>query len=152
MKTYILFLFASFNDLEDLEFFCFEHFPHVSSGGIKYVIVSQGNCIIIFDSDKEKDDLVNSLQETLSIEQISFYLIFEKESIFWSELPKDLNNFMFKPKPTNPEMFKIKSEKVENGEKSLDTLILDDILEKIQKEGIDSLSTDEKNFLDNFGN
>lgn len=152
MKTYILFLFASFNDLEDLEFFCFEHFPHVSSGGIKYVIVSNGNSIIIFDSDKEKDDLVKSLHETLSIEQIGFYMIFEREAIFWAELPKELNNFMFKPKETKPEMFKINTKDSKIEEKSLDTLILDDILEKIQNEGIDSLSEDEKNFLDNFGN
>jgi hypothetical protein len=72
MKTYILFIFASFNDLEDLEFFCFEHFPQLSIGSIKYVIETSGNCIIIFDSDKEKNDLIESLDETL-LKKITFF-------------------------------------------------------------------------------
>jgi hypothetical protein len=42
MKSYILFLFATFPDLEELEFFCLEHFPQISVGGLKYVIESNG--------------------------------------------------------------------------------------------------------------
>lgn len=150
MKTYILFIFASFTDLEELEFFCFEHFPQLSIGSIKYVIESSGNCIIIFDSDKEKDPLIQSLDETLSLDSIRFYMIFEKNSIFWSKLPPDLNKFIFKVQSKNPGMFKVLSDM---GKKPLEPQFsLDDILEKIQIEGITSLSPEEKKFLDDFGN
>lgn len=150
MKTYILFIFASFSDLEELEFFCFEHFPQLSIGSIKYVIESSGNCIIIFDSDKQKEPLVNSLDETLSLESIRFYMIFEKSSIFWSKLPTDLNNFIFKPQPKNLGIFKILAEMDKQPLES--QFNLDEILEKIQIDGISSLSAEEKKFLDDFGN
>ena len=150
MKTYILFLFASFNDLEDLEFFCFEHFPQVAVGSIKYVIEANGNSVILFDSDKEKDDLTTALDEILDIDDIRFYMVFEKSSIFWSKIPEDLNKFIFKPQPKNPDMFKI-STKILN-KKNDYKLNLDTILEKIKIEGIDSLTPEEKKFLDDFEN
>jgi hypothetical protein len=150
MKSYILFLFATFPDLEELEFFCLEHFPQISVGGLKYVIESNGNCIIIFDSDKEKDDLVESLNDILSLDHIRFYMIFEKSSIFWAELPKDLNNFIFKPLPTDPNTFKTsRKNKLDDEKKELN---LNDVLEKIQNQGIESLLPEEKKFLDDFEN
>lgn len=150
MKSYILFLFATFPDLEELEFFCLEHFPQISVDGLKYVIESNGNCIIIFDSDKEKDVLIESLNEILSLEHIRFYIIFEKGSIFWAELPKDLNNFIFKPVSIDANAFKTGLKKKMDKEKK--ALNLDDILEKIQNQGIDALSSEEKKYLDDFGN
>jgi hypothetical protein len=150
MKSYILFLFATFPDLEELEFFCLEHFPQISVNGLKYVIESNGNCIIIFDSDKEKDDLVESLNDILSLDHIRFYIIFEKGSIFWAELPKDLNNFIFKPISTEPNTFKTDTKKKANDEKK--ELNLNDVLEKIQNQGIESLLPEEKKFLDDFEN
>jgi hypothetical protein len=150
MKSYILFLFATFPDLEELEFFCLEHFPQISVNGLKYVIESNGNCIIIFDSDKEKDDLVESLNDILSLDHIRFYIIFEKGSIFWAELPKDLNNFIFKPISTEPNTFKTDTKKKVNDEKK--ELNLNDVLEKIQNQGIESLLPEEKKFLDDFEN
>ena len=150
MKTYILFIFTSFSDLEDLEFFCFEHFPQLAIGSLKYVIESNGNCIIIFDSDREKEDLVKALDETLSLESIRFYMVFEKKSIFWSKLPPDLGKFIFKAQPKAPEMFKVTAD-MRNSPFGQE-FNLDDILEKIQNEGISSLSEDEKKFLDDFGN
>lgn len=148
MKSYILFLFATFPDLEELEFFCLEHFPQISVSGVKYVIESNGNCVIIFDSDKEKDELVESLNEILSLDHIRFYIVFEKGSIFWAELPKDLSNFIFKPVSTDPNTFKTNPKKKLDDEKK--ELNLNDLLEKIQNQGIDSLSPDEKKFLDDF--
>jgi hypothetical protein len=150
MKNYILFIFANFSDLEDLEFFCLEHFPQVSVDGLKYVIESNGSCIIIFDSDKEKDKLIESLKETLTLEQIRFYMLFERSSIIFSELPVDLSDFIFKPISTNLDMFKTKVKKEPNIEEKV--ISLDNILEKIQNDGIDSLSPEEKKFLDDFAN
>jgi hypothetical protein len=150
MKNYILFIFANFSDLEDLEFFCLEHFPQVSVDGLKYVIESNGSCIIIFDSDKEKDELITSLKETLTLDQIRFYMLFERGSILFSELPVDLSDFIFKPISSNVDMFKTKGKKKLKDEEKI--VSLDDVLEKIQNEGIDALSPEEKKFLDNFGN
>jgi hypothetical protein len=150
MKTYVLFLFASFQDLEDLEFFCFEHFPQIAVGSIKYVIEANGNSVIFFDSDKDKDDLTSLLDEILDIEHIRFYMVFEKSSIFWSKLPEDLHKFIFKPQPKNPDMFKVSAKILnKNNDQSMS---LDNILEKIKMDGIDSLSPEEKKYLDDFGN
>jgi hypothetical protein len=150
MKNYILFIFANFSDLEDLEYFCLEHFPQVSVDGLKYVIESNGSCIIIFDSNKGKDELIESLKETLTLEQIRFYMLFERSSIIFSELPVDLSDFIFKPISTNLDMFKTKIKKEPNIEEKV--ISLDNILEKIQNDGIDSLSPEEKKFLDDFAN
>lgn len=150
MKTYVLFLFATFEDLEDLEFFCFEHFPQVAVGNIKYVIEANGNSIIFFESDKEKDDLTTSLDEILDVDYIRFYMVFEKSSIFWSKLPEDLSKFIYKPQQRDKGMFKI-STKILN-KKDDETLDLNAILDKIKNKGIDSLSPEEKKFLDDFGN
>lgn len=150
MKNYILFIFANFSDLEDLEFFCLEHFPQVSVDGLKYVIESNGSCIIIFNSDKDRDELIESLKSTLTLEQIRFYMLFERGSILWAELPDDLSDFIFKPISENVDMFKTKGKKEPKiKEKNIN---LDDVLEKIQNQGIDALSPEEKKFLDDFGN
>lgn len=146
MKTFILFIFGQFEDHEDLEFFCMEHFTQVSEKGIKYVIESLGNCIIIFDSDKDKETLVDDLKKTLSIEHIKFYFIFEKEKLFWAELPEVIHNYIFKPQETQENPLSITVRKIE---KNYD---LDVILDKIQEFGIENLTDDEKKFLDGFGN
>jgi hypothetical protein len=146
MKTYILFLFAKFTNLEEIEFFCLEHFPQIPVGSIKYVIETNGNCIIIFDSDKEKADLILSLEEILSLEYIRFYMVFEKDSLFTFKLPEDLNDFIFKPVKKTNNIFNtiIKNDNAAHN--------LDEILEKIQKYGVDSLTLEEKTFLDDFEN
>ena len=145
MKSYILFIYGAFEDHEDLEFFCMEHFTQVSEAGIKYVIESLGNCIIIFDSEKDREKLLEDLKKTLDIEHIKFYFLFEKEHLFWAEIPEALREFMFKPQEASHDAFKITIRKLD---KKYD---LDEILEKIQDLGMDSLTEDEKNFLDQFG-
>ncbi len=145
MKSYILFIYGAFEDHEDLEFFCMEHFTQVSEAGVKYVIESLGNCIIIFDTEKDKETLIQDLKKTLDLEHIRFYFIFEKEHIFWTEIPEALREFIFKPQNVAHDAFKITVRKLN---KKFD---LDEILEKIQTHGMDSLTEDEKNFLDEFG-
>jgi predicted metal-dependent TIM-barrel fold hydrolase len=145
MKSYILFIYGAFEDHEDLEFFCLEHFTQVSESGVKYVIESLGNCIIIFDSDKDKETLIEDLKKLLDLEHIRFYFIFEKENVFWAEIPEALREFIFKPQNSSHDAFKVSIRKLN---KKFD---LDDILEKIQDQGMDSLTEDEKKFLDEFG-
>ena len=61
-----------------------------------------------------------------------------------ADLPDSLNEFIFKPKDASNFKFTVKAI-----DKKFD---LDELLEKIKNQGIDSLSEDEKNFLDRFGN
>ncbi len=145
MKSYILFIYGAFEDHEDLEFFCLEHFTQVSESGVKYVIESLGNCIIIFDSDKDKETLIEDLKKLLDLEHIRFYFIFEKENVFWAEIPEALREFIFKPQNSSHDAFKVSIRKLNK------KFELDDILEKIQDQGMDSLTEDEKKFLDEFG-
>lgn len=146
MSSYILFIFGSFEDHEDLEYFCIEHFSQVSEAGLKYVIESTGNCVIIFDSDKDKKTLIQDIKTTLDIEHIKFYLMFEKDSVFYAELPEAIRDFIFKPSGKKDNVFDKISVKVVTEKYDLDT-----ILEKIQISGIDSLTEGEKKYLDEFG-
>jgi hypothetical protein len=148
MGSYILFIFGAFEDHEDLEFFCLEHFTKVSESGIKFVIESGGNCVIIFDSEKDRKELIKDVKETLAIEHIKFYLMFEKDKVFFAELPESLSNFIFKPAETSKEDETPIKIRITYLDTNYD---LDEILEKIQASGIESLTEGEKNFLDEFG-
>lgn len=148
MGSYILFIFGAFEDHEDLEFFCLEHFTKVSESGIKFVIESGGNCVIIFDSEKDRKTLTKDVKDTLAIEHIKFYLMFEKDKVFFAELPESLSNFIFKPAETDKEDETPIKIKITYLDTNYD---LDEILDKIQVSGIESLTEGEKNFLDEFG-
>ena len=148
MGSYILFIFGAFEDHEDLEFFCLEHFTKVSESCIKFVIESGGNCVIIFDSEKDKKTLTKDVKDTLAIEHIKFYLMFEKDKVFFAELPESLSNFIFKPAETNKEDETPIKIRITYLDTNYD---LDEILDKIQVSGIESLTDGEKNFLDEFG-
>ena len=144
MTSYILFVFADFEDHEDIEYFCTEHFINISEVGVKYVIENTGNCIIIFDTEKTKPELHESITELLKLDHIRFYFLFERSSILSASLPESLKDFIFKPVETDS----LKLEILRNPSTALD---LDDILDKIETYGIGSLTDEEKNFLDEFG-
>jgi len=148
MGSYILFIFGAFEDHDDLEFFCLEHFTKVSESGIKFVIESGGNCVIIFDSEKDRKDLIKDVKETLAIEHIKFYLMFEKDKVFFAELPESLSNFIFKPAEASEDDDTPIKIKITYLDTNYD---LDEILDKIQVSGIESLTEGEKKFLDEFG-
>ena len=63
-------------------------------------------------------------------------------------LPDTINDFIFKPSSSDPLMIKVEYEK--NTEVKRAPLELDDVLDKIDLYGIESLTEEEKNFLDNF--
>lgn len=145
MNTYILFIFATFDDHEDITFFCTE----ILSGSnavksLKYVIESTQNIIVIFDSELEKKELSQELYEILSMDPVKFYFIFERSSLVSAHLPEQVKDFIFKPLP---ESSTIKIDYIKNTPEELD---LDRLLEKIEEMGIDSLTDEEKKFLDNF--
>jgi hypothetical protein len=147
MKTFILFLFGMFDDHEDIEFFCSDVLSDIESiKKMRYVIENSMNIIVIFDSDSDYKTLSAELFTVLGIsENIKLYFIFERDSLVTAHLPQQVKDFIFKPADEDVIM-KIHYTK-ENNTPLMD---LDELLEKIEKMGVDSLTPEEKNFLDNF--
>ncbi len=148
MNTYILFLYGSFEDREDIEFFCSDVFPSESIISIKYIIENNQNIIVIFDSELDKATLANELYQILTPDHVKFYFLFEREMLVTAHIPQSIKDFIFKPLESED----INIMKVEFRRERMDTpsYSLDDILDKIDQMGVDSLTPEEKNFLDNF--
>lgn len=154
MKTFLLFLYGTFEDLEDIEFFCSEilgQSPVVSA--VRFVIENNKNIIVIFESEIEKRELSSELHSILNNDAVKFYFLFERESIYSANLPVQMKDFIFKPNDSHTSLrIEYPSETTSNETINFEVMDLDVILEKIEKFGVDSLSEDEKNFLDNFEN
>ncbi len=145
MKTFILFIFGMFEDHEDIEYFCNEiltESPTINS--VRYVIENSQNIIVIFDSETDYKTLSQELYTLLINDNVKFYFIFDRDSLVTAHLPQQVKDFIFKPSGTST-MIRIDYEK--NSSPSMD---LDELLDKIEQMGIDSLTPEEKNFLDNF--
>jgi signal recognition particle receptor subunit beta len=141
LRTFVLFVFGDFDDIVDIEFFCLNHIggsEYVKE--IKYVIQNLKNIIIIFDSDVEDEKLRRELFLLLKNENVMFYFIFDKDDVFLAHIPQNINEIIYKPAKVN--------DKIEAS--TMDTLDLDTLLEKIQTYGLDSLTIEEKKFLDSF--
>jgi hypothetical protein len=153
MKTYLLFLFANFEDHEDIEFFCLEVLgvsPKVSK--VRFVIEDTSKSIIvIFESESTRKELSEELHNIISMEDVKFYFLFERESIYSANLPIQMKDFMFKPSEEQSSLRLEYEKKGKNGEPD-ETMDLDNILEKIEQQGLESLTPDEKKFLDSFEN
>jgi hypothetical protein len=71
MKTYVLFIFGSFEDHEDITFFCAEILSgSIAIKSLKYVIESTHNIIVIFDSELENKELSKELFELLLLDLV----------------------------------------------------------------------------------
>jgi len=153
MKTYLLFLFANFKDHEDIEFFCLEVLgvsPKVSK--VRFVIEDTSkSIIIIFESEATRKELSEELHNIISMEDVKFYFLFERESIYSANLPIQMKDFMFKPSEEYSSI-RLEYNKKDKTEEFNESMDLDNILEKIEQQGIDSLTPDEKKFLDGFQN
>ena len=146
MKTFILFIFGMFEDHEDIEYFCTDILGESSViKSVRFVIENSQNIIVIFDSDLDYKTLANELFSVLTDENIKFYFIFDRDSLVTAHLPHEVKEFIFKPITDNM-IIKMDYSK-ENAKPLLD---LDQLLDKIEEMGIESLTPEEKNFLDNF--
>lgn len=154
MKTFLLFLYGTFEDIEDIEFFCMEILgtsPAVNS--VRFVIENNKNIIVIFDSEMEKRELSSELHSILVNDAVKFYFLFERESIYSANLPVQMKDFIFKPKEEHTSLrIEYPPNKEVKDPINFETMDLDIILEKIEQFGVESLTEDEKNFLDNFEN
>ena len=145
MNTFILFIFGMFEDHEDIEYFCNEilsESPTINS--VRYVIENSQNIIVIFDSETDYKTLSQDLYTLLMNDNVKFYFIFDRDSLVTAHLPQQVKDFIFKPSGTST-MIRVDYDK--NSSPSMD---LDELLDKIEQMGIDSLTPEEKNFLDNF--
>jgi hypothetical protein len=144
MKTFILFLFGVFEDQEDIEYFCLDIFGSSDKiSKVRYVIEKSQNIIIIFDSDSDYKTLSEEVYNLSFNDSVKFYFLVERDSLVSAHVPQAVKDFIFKPQTTDMFM------KIEY-EKSSPSMDLDELLEKIEKMGVDSLTPEEKNFLDNF--
>jgi len=145
LRTYLIFLFCEFDDFDDVEFFCTDVFGQTKEiSSIKYVLQNLNNLIIIFETDVEKNKLEEILTDLLNLDTIHYYFIFDKQHIFMLYLPEKMQEYIFKP---NHLLSKLLDEPKQ--ESKLD---LNEILDKINKNGINSLTNEEKKYLDNFEN
>jgi len=145
MKTFILFIFGMFEDHEDIEYFCNEILSESATiNSVRFVIENSQNVIVIFDSDKDYKTISQDLYTLLMNDSVKFYFIFDRDSLVTAHIPQQVKDFIFKPSDTST-MIRVDYDK--NSSPSMD---LDELLDKIEQMGIESLTPEEKNFLDNF--
>jgi hypothetical protein len=151
MKTFILFLYSNFKDYEEIEFFCgdlIQSSPHIFE--VRYITDNSGSIIVIFESESGRKELSEELHNLISMEDIKFYFLFERETLYSANLPIELKDFLFKSTRDSTSLI-IEFDETSTMEDKVDeTFTLDDILEKIEEKGVDSLNPKEKKFLEEF--
>ena len=147
MNTYVLFIYGTFEDHEEVQFFCVEvlgESPIIKS--LRYIVEdSEKNIIVIFDSERDKKSIHDDLMILLANETILFHFLFELDGLVGAHVPASMRDFIFKPVNKN-EIGKLEFKKIVKPIKNN----IDDILEKIRDFGLESLTHEEKKFLDNF--
>ena len=149
MRSYLLFIYGVFDDHQDIEFFCLEILgksPFILS--VRYVIENNQNIIVMFDSHDDHATLSEEINNLSKNDSVKFYFLFEKNSLASVFLPEVISDFIFKPLSTDPLMIKVEYEKYSEVQRV--DLQLDDVLDKIDLYGLESLTEEEKKFLDNF--
>jgi len=137
-----------FDDHEDVEYFCTDVIGESKViKSIRFIIENSENIIVIFDSEMEPTEVDQELYTILIDEHIKFYFLFKREDMVTAHLPQQIKDLIFTPTIDNT-IIRVDYEK----NKKRETLDLDRLLEKIEESGIESLTVEEKNFLDNFEN
>ena len=146
MNTYVLFIFGMFDDHEDVEYFCTDVIGESKViKSIRFIIENSENIIVIFDSEMKPTEVDRELYTILIDEHIKFYFIFDIKNLITAHLPQQIKDLLYKQFDDNT-IVRIDHERI----KKTIRLDLDDLLEKIKDYGVESLTEDEKNFLDNF--
>ena len=146
-NTFILFIFGMFEDTEDIEFYCNEILlenPAVKS--LRFIVENSKNLIVLIESDKTQKELSKSLHKDLLDQNVKFYFIFRRDEIVSAHIPEQVKKFIYGEVKEEEKYIMVQYSKISK----VDSLDLDAVLEKIKNKGIDSLTKDEKKFLDNF--
>lgn len=137
-----------FDDYEDIEYFCTEVVgEHPVINNLRFVVENSKNLILILDTEARQEELSKELYEVLVNDNVKFYFVFRRDEVITAHLPEQVKDFLFSK--MEDQYLRIEYSKPKKEPQSLD---LDDVLEKIERDGIDSLTKDEKKFLDNFDN
>ena len=148
MNTFILFVYGVFEDQDDIEFFCLELFGQSEYlKSLKFVVEGNKNIIIVFDTELDNAKLSEEIYNLCFNENIKYYFLVNRHSILSVNLPDPVNDFIFKSDTPENSMMKIEYKK-----KPQEAFNLDDVLDKLNQMGIEALTPEEKNFLDNFEN
>lgn len=147
MNTFILFIFGMFEDHEDIEYFCMDVIGEMDCvKSVRYVIENSQNIIVIFDSEEELSKLSKDMFDVLKNDNVRFYFLFDRSNLVSAHVPQQIKDFIYKP--STVKLMTLEYAKPESSQ----VFELDDLLEKIEKTGMDSLTPEEKKFLDNFEN
>ena len=103
---------------------------------------------MIFESDATKKEISEELRKILTEDNVKFYFLFDRNSIASANLPAQMKEFMFNPQEENVSLRLEYDDLI--GNNSPTNMDLDTILEKLSEFGIESLTRNEKKFLDNF--
>ena len=150
MNTYLLFIYGTFENHEEIDFFCMDVLSDSEViKSLKYVIENGENIIVIFETDVDYLELSTELYKLMNNETVVYYFLFNRDTLITAHIPERLKDFIFKPSTeSNDDYIEIKTGPIP--EKSKVDLNLDYVLDKIEKSGFESLNDDEKKFLEKF--
>lgn len=143
METYILYVYGTFETHEDVLFFIGEVLPECKViDHVSYVVECSQSLIVIFQSETDDEgEIISELPKYVINENVKFYFLHRIKDMLSAYLPPEMNEMIFKPKTDT-------TDELKSPVYSLS--YLDEILEKIENHGIDSLTDNEKKFLDDF--
>jgi hypothetical protein len=156
MNTYLLFINGLFEEPKDLDDFSFNFMQNVQSAtSSKFIIENKYNVIVIFDSDKDDEEISVEIKEGLAKEKIRLFFLFNREDLMVATIPQEISSIVFRdlPEDSSLEINLINKEEFEDDgipEDNNDEDYMDILLEKIDKFGIESLTKNEKKYLENF--
>lgn len=159
MRTYLLFVYGIFDDPQDIDFFCSDVIA--GTKGIEkvrnIVEIGSNNIIVIFSSELDQKTLSEELHNSITVDVVKFYFLFDRDDIFSANMPLQMRDFLFNDSEENTALlleYNNNNPKTKNEITNVNVgdLDLDVILDKIEQFGVESLTPYEKNFLDSFKN
>lgn len=145
MENYILFANTLFNDFKNTETYFNSSLNKIDTiTNIKILIENENNVIILFDTNDSMEVLSNKIVANLSDNNVKYHFLFKKDSLLYTFIPKELKDIIYNDVYG---IFELKFTKKQVEKQKYD---LDIILEKIKIYGLENLTIDEKEFLDNF--
>ena len=156
MNTYLLFLNGFFETTKDLDAFSKDFTETITSAtSIKFIIENKSNVVVVFDSELDDEEVSYEIRDNIKDIHVKFYFLFNRETLMIGNIPKEISDIIFRdlPKDSSLEINLITPEDSEEDIPPVDysdEVYMNVLLEKIENFGIESLTKNEKKYLDNF--